>query len=157
MNLALTPCTPADRDFAFIVTEAAMRVYVEQAFGPWDADDQRRRFDEVFDSATYQRIVVDGVPAGILAVEDRPAEIFLARIFLLPAFQRRGIGSTLITALIDRARAEEKPLRLRVLRVNPAARRLYERLGFVVTESTPVHDYLEHPPSRPSPPELSVR
>jgi hypothetical protein len=69
-----------------------MRAYAEQAFGPWDADEQRRRFDEVFDSATYQRIVVDEVPAGILVVEDRPSEIFLARIFLLPAFQRRGIG-----------------------------------------------------------------
>jgi hypothetical protein len=41
-----------------------------------------------------------------------------------------------------------------VLRVNSAARRLYERLGFVVTGSTPVHDYLEYLPSRPGPPEL---
>jgi GNAT superfamily N-acetyltransferase len=144
MNVALTPCTPADRDFAFTVTEAAMRVYVEQAFGPWDPEDQRRRFDEAFDPATYQRIVVNGAPAGILVVEDRPAEIFLARIFLLPVFQRRGIGSVLIKGLIDRARAEEKPLRLRVLRVNSGARRLYERLGFVVTGSTTTHDYLEY-------------
>ena len=137
-------CTPADKDFAFEVTEAAMRSYVEQAFGPWDADDQRRRFDEVFDPSTYQRIVVDGAPAGIFVVENRPTEIYLARIFLLPAFQRRGIGSTLIRGLIDRARAEDKPLRLRVLRVNEAARRLYARFGFTVTESTPVHDYMKY-------------
>jgi GNAT superfamily N-acetyltransferase len=120
------------------------RAYVEQAFGPWDPNDQRRRFDEVFNAATYQRIVVDEVPAGILVVEDRPAEIFLARIFLLPAFQRRGVGSTRIKELIARARTEGRPLRLRVLRVNSAARRLYERLGFIVTGSTPVHDYLEY-------------
>jgi hypothetical protein len=31
-----------------------------------------------------------------------------------------------------------------VLRVNSAARRLYERLGFVATNSTPVHDYLDY-------------
>jgi GNAT superfamily N-acetyltransferase len=142
MRVALTSCTPADKEFAFTVTEAAMRVYVEQAFGPWDPNDQRRRFDEVFNAATYQRIMVDEVPAGILVVEDRPAEILLARIFLLPAFQRRGIGSALIKELIDRAGADRKPLRLRVLRVNVAARRLYERLGFVLTGSTAVHDYL---------------
>ena len=144
MDVILQSCTENDRDFAFAVTEAAMRPYVERAFGPWDADAQRRRFDEVFDPATYQRIVVDGMSAGILVVEDRPAEIFLVRIFLLPAFQRRGIGSTVIRELIDCAEAEGKPLRLRVLRVNSAARRLYERLGFVVTESTAVHDYLEY-------------
>jgi GNAT superfamily N-acetyltransferase len=137
MNVALTLCTPPDQDLVFAVTEAAMRPYVEQAFGPWDADEQRRRSDEAFDPATYRRIVVDGEPAGILVVEDRPSEIFLAKVFLLPAFQRRRIGSTLITALIDRAQAEGKPLRLRVLRVNSAARRLYERLGFKMTESTP--------------------
>jgi GNAT superfamily N-acetyltransferase len=144
MRITLGRCTAADKDFAFTVTEAAMRSYVEQAFGPWDSGDQRRRFDEVFNLATYQRIMVDGTAAGIFVVEDRPAEIFLARIVLLPVFQRRGIGSTLIKQLIDRARAEGKPLRLRVLRVNSAARRLYDRLGFNVTDSTPVHDCLEH-------------
>ena len=119
-----------------------MRGYVEQTFGHWDASDQRRRSDEV-DIASCRVIVVDGVRAGILAVDDRPHEIFLARIFVLPAFQRRGIGSTLIRFLMDRADAEKKPLRLRVLAVNPA-RRLYERLGFSVTQQTSERFYMEY-------------
>ncbi len=142
MLIHLERCSIQDKDFVLRVAEEAMREYVQEAFGMWDAAIQRRRLDEVFSPATHSLIVVDGVRAGLLVVEDRTSELFLAQIFLLKAFQRKGIGSTLIGGLIERARAEKKPLRLRVLRVNPA-RALYERLGFVVASSTPHHYYLE--------------
>ena len=142
MDIELAPFTTADRDFAFHVTEATMRTYVEEVFGHWDANDQRRRSDDN-DPANCRLIVVDGVRVGILVVEDQPDEIFLARIFVLPAFQRCGIGTALIRTLMERARAEDKPLRLRVLIVNPA-RRLYERLGFTVTQQTPERLYMEY-------------
>jgi ribosomal protein S18 acetylase RimI-like enzyme len=148
MDIVLEPCTASDADFAFRVTEETIRTYVEQAFGSWDVGVQRRRCDESFDPTTYRVIVVDGVRAGILAVEDRPFEIFLSKIFLLPTFQRRGIGSLLIRELIESAEASRKPMRLRVLRVNPA-RFLYERLGFHVTHSTPDHEYMEYPSTKP--------
>ena len=110
-----------------------MRAYVEQAFGSWDADIQRQRLEESFDPATYSLITIEKVRAGILVVEDRPSDLFLAKIFLLPEFQRRGIGTVLIGRLIEHATKERKPLRLRVLRVNAAARRLYARLVFALT------------------------
>lgn len=50
-----------------------------------------------------------------------------------PAWQRRGVGTSLVEAAL--AEAERRGLRkvgLRVLESNPAARRLYERCGFVV-------------------------
>ena len=142
MDVTLAPFTAEDRDFAFYVTEATMRAYVEQAFGRWDPEDQRRRSDEN-DPGSCRLILVDGVRAGILVVDDRPDEIFLARIFVLPEFQRRGVGSALIRLLMERADSEKKPLRLRVLVLNPA-RRLYERLGFTVTQQTPEHVYMEY-------------
>jgi ribosomal protein S18 acetylase RimI-like enzyme len=141
-GVTLAPFTTDDRDFAFHVTEATMRTYVEQAFGHWDANDQRRRSDEN-DHSICRLIMVDGVRAGILVVDDRPDEIFLARVFVLPAFQRHGIGSTVIRSLMARADSEKKPLRLRVLCVNPA-RRLYDRLGFAVTQQTPERFYMEY-------------
>lgn len=147
MHIGLLTCSADDREFVFRVTEDAMRSYVEQAFGSWDHDAQRRRSDESFDVASYRVIAVDDVPAGILVVEDRPLELFLSKIFLLPEFQRRGVGTNVIARLIERANMERKPLRLRVLRVNGAARRLYERLGLTVIRSTADHHYLEHLPS----------
>jgi hypothetical protein len=67
MHVALVPCSTGDKDFAFRVTEEAIRAYVEEAFGVWDASDQRRRLEESFDPSIYRLIVVDRVRAGILA------------------------------------------------------------------------------------------
>lgn len=146
MEITIEPSTIDDRDFAFRVTEEAMRTYVEQAFGSWDRDAQKRRSHEAFDPATCSLVVVDRERAGILVVEDRPLEIFLLKIFLLPRFQRQGIGSIVIGRLLERDRVVAKPLRLRVLHVNPA-RALYQRLGFVETSDTADHVYMEYAPA----------
>lgn len=50
-----------------------------------------------------------------------------------------GIGSALIGAICDEARARgHSAVRLEVVDSNPRARALYERLGFVVTQETPI-------------------
>jgi ribosomal protein S18 acetylase RimI-like enzyme len=74
----------------------------------------------------------------VIGVERRVTEIFLSQIELLPAFQGQGIGSQLITDLMDEARQQNLPITLQVLKVNPA-QRLYQRLGFVVTGETATH------------------
>lgn len=75
-------------------------------------------------------IEVDGAPAGRLRVVRFRDRIFLGGIQLHPAFQSRGIGTQLITALIDESSAIGKPLHLDVDKINLRARSLYERLGF---------------------------
>lgn len=50
-----------------------------------------------------------------------------------PEVRGRGIGAALVTAAVEHARHEgRRRIRLRVLATNTPARRLYERLGFVV-------------------------
>lgn len=142
MNITLEPASPADEAYVFQVTDETMRQYVEQTFGVWDPDFQRRRSREMFDPETCRIVVADRQRAGLLVVEDTRDQIFLAKIYIRPPFQRQGIGSWLITQLIAQAHATQRPLRLRVLRVNPA-RSLYERLGFVVVESSDTHHAME--------------
>ena len=66
--------------------------------------------------------------------DDRGGEvdIELRNDFLLPEFQRRGIGSRLVTDVHGLARSKGKGVRLTVIRCNPA-KKLYDRLGFAVT------------------------
>ena len=64
----------------------------------------------------------------MLDVEHRPAEIYLSRIEIHPDYQGRGIGTRLITALIDEARQRGQDLVLDVLSVKHRARALYRRL-----------------------------
>jgi ribosomal protein S18 acetylase RimI-like enzyme len=129
--VTLRQATPADSEFLFELHVAAMRGYIEATWG-WNEAWQREYFDRKFDPAQRQVIQVDGEDAGVLAVEERNHELYLALIELLPAYQGRGIGSDLVTQLQARARAYHLPLTLHVLKTNTPARRLYLRLGFVI-------------------------
>jgi len=60
-------------------------------------------------------------------------------------YQRRGIGSHLIERLLAEARSARLPLRLRVLRLDPACA-LYQRMGFKIVEETPERYFIEHSP-----------
>ncbi len=57
----------------------------------------------------------------------------------LPEYQRRGVGSAVIKDVNREATEQELPVTLGVLKVNPRAQALYEKLGFVVNGETETH------------------
>jgi ribosomal protein S18 acetylase RimI-like enzyme len=62
----------------------------------------------------------------------RRNELRIECLAVAPAMRGRGIGTALLSATDDRARAEGlQAVTLEVVDVNPHARRLYERQGFV--------------------------
>ena len=78
-----------------------------------------------------QVIEVDGRPTGLWKLWRREEAWWILQVQLMPEHQRRGIGGALIRGLQAEAREAGMPLKLMVLKANPALR-LYERLGFVV-------------------------
>jgi ribosomal protein S18 acetylase RimI-like enzyme len=78
---------------------------------------------------------------GWLHVLEAAGSIELHQIYLAPAQQRRGIGTSILRALQARAAAAGRPLCLNVLINNPA-RRLYERLGFRIQRSDAVKHHM---------------
>jgi ribosomal protein S18 acetylase RimI-like enzyme len=54
----------------------------------------------------------------------------IADIAVLPAHRRRGLGDAILTALIDRIRAEAPPGAWVTLLADPPGRGLYARHGF---------------------------
>jgi ribosomal protein S18 acetylase RimI-like enzyme len=141
MRWTLRPTTADDRDFLFALHRAAMRPYVDATWG-WDDDEQARMFDQNFDPAGQQIVQLDGVDAGMLAVEETDDEICLDVIEIHPRFQRRGLGTEVIRSVLARGAATGKPVTLRVLHTNPRARSLYERLGFQAFREIETHAYL---------------
>jgi ribosomal protein S18 acetylase RimI-like enzyme len=141
MQWTLRPTTADDRDFLFALHRAAMRPYVDATWG-WDDAEQARMFDQNFDPASHEIVRLDGVDAGMLAVEETDEEIWLAVIEIHPRFQRRGLGTEIIQSVLDRGAAAGKPVTLRVLHTNPRARSLYERLGFQAFREIETHAYL---------------
>jgi ribosomal protein S18 acetylase RimI-like enzyme len=128
MAIALRPATPADSEFCFRLHKAAMGAYVAAVWG-WDERIQRDFHARAFAPDRWQIITVDGVDAGMLHVEQRPTEIYLARIEVHPDHQGSGIASRLIRGLLRQARRQGRDLTLDVLVVNRRAQALYRRLG----------------------------
>jgi ribosomal protein S18 acetylase RimI-like enzyme len=139
MKLSFRPAVAEDESFLYDLHGQAMRAYVEETFGPWDEDWQRDYFHRHFQAHVLAIIQVDGQDAGVLYLQERTEEFYIADIEILPAYQRRGIGSTVIRGVIEEAGRQGKPVALQVLKSNRAARSLYQRLGFGVTGENDTH------------------
>ena len=112
-----------------------MEQYVEATWG-WDESIQRQRQQEEFAARAYQIIEIAGQSVGTCIVERQPDCFYLSGLYILPEYQKREIGSLVLKGLLSEGQAHKLPVRLRVLKVNPDAQRLYERNGFVVTDET---------------------
>jgi len=145
MPYSLRPAIESDLEPMMRIGHEGIRPYVEQLW-VWDQADQERRFRESFDPATISIVRIQDRDVGYLKVEYHDDHVFLAGIYLDREYRDHGIGSELVVDLLNSCRNLRKPLRLRVLRPNPA-QRLYRRLGFHPIEETETHIYMEAPPS----------
>jgi ribosomal protein S18 acetylase RimI-like enzyme len=143
--LSFRPATADDYEYLYRLNEATMREYAEQTYGPWDESVARRIFAERFRPVSTRIVVIDGRDVGMLEVLPTETGLQLANIRIAPEHQGRGIGTRLITGVLRDAHARGLSVTLRVLKVNPA-RRLYERLGFVVIGETATYHLMQARP-----------
>jgi GNAT superfamily N-acetyltransferase len=157
-SLTLRPVTPYDQQFLLSVYDSTRSLELGQVEWPegqkevfvkWQFELQRREYDARFPNADYLIILVDGRPAGRIWIGRDDEQIRLLDIALLPEFQNRGAGTSLLRLLIDEATRKGKPLRHMVFVLNNDAHRFYERLGFVVIEDLGAYKHMEWRPSEP--------
>jgi ribosomal protein S18 acetylase RimI-like enzyme len=136
----LRPAAAGDIEFAWRLYELLMRARTE-ALIAWRAERQREVVENAARSGGMRMIVAEGEACGWLHVHEAADSIELHQLYLAPAWQGRGIGTSILGALQRQAAASQRPLRLNVL-VNNPARRLYERLGFRIERSDPIKHYM---------------
>ena len=144
----LRPAVQADYNFIWQLVVTTMREYVAAIWG-WNEDWQMGRFRGNFDIAKWQIVEVEGQDAGAVATSRETAgseNIHLDNIYLLPLYQRRGIGGEIVQDLVKEASVTHKSLVLNVLKSNPNAKRLYERLGMVVASENEERWFLSTAP-----------
>jgi ribosomal protein S18 acetylase RimI-like enzyme len=151
MSIQFRSATKEDYDFLYNLTVATMKEYVAAIWG-WDENWQQSYFRQIFPNKSWQVIVIDSVDVGAYVVEERPEEIYLANLYILPNFQKRGIGTKVVRCIQKRANELGVPVALDVLRSNPDARRLYERLGFQTVTQTAERFIMRLDPSSPASP-----
>jgi GNAT superfamily N-acetyltransferase len=131
-----------DAPLFYSVIDRTMRQFIIDTWGKWDEERVQKESQEHSISPNAQIIEVQGMPAGVFLVDRHSTYIELQQIYLLPEYQRQGIGTKLIQGLITEAQQLQIPVRLRVLVVN-SAKNIYEQLGFIVTEETSEFFFME--------------
>jgi len=130
LSLTWRGATPEDTAFLLELTDATIRGYVLESGG---MEERIRPWLEERNAVMEWSIVLwNGEPVGAIACKRWPTIIHLLSIHVVPERQGQGIGTAMLQRLLTWADVLQLPIGLEVLKVNPDARRLYERLGFVV-------------------------
>ena len=144
-EIRLRPASERDRRFAYEVKRAALGPYVAQVWG-WDEDFQQEFHARDWAVRRPEIVVCDGVDIGTVQFVRGEADYHVGELYLLPEYQRRGIGSRILQGLTSTADAEAVPVLLEVIKVNPA-RSLYERHGFEICGETGTHYLMRRGPA----------
>ena len=131
-----------DVDFTFAVKEAAFREYVEKVWG-WDGADQRELHELRFASQDARIIQYKGIDVGYFSTSATADRVRINQIFILPEYQRKGLGSACMRLIVSDARAQKKVVRLQVLKINTRAIAFYDRLGFSIVDEDDTHVQME--------------
>lgn len=130
----------ANEDESFLYAVYASTRQAEIAALPWPPEAkagflrtqfeaQRKHYASVYPAAEHSIVAIEGEPAGRLYVDRQASQILIVDLTLLPEFQGRGIGRSLVSALQHEAASSGKTLTGSVARWNPAAV-FWQRMGF---------------------------
>ncbi|OKJ78790.1 acetyltransferase [Streptomyces sp. CB02460] len=144
----LRPATPGDLEDIVELRAVVMRPDLVR-LGRYDEHRVRQRMRDSYVPEHTSVVVVDGRFAGCVTLKPYEDGWCLESFFLDAALQGRGIGSGVLRRLLARTDAEGVPVRLNVLQ-GSAARRLYERHGFVTEREDPVDVFMVRWPCSPS-------
>ncbi|MGW4560869.1 N-acetyltransferase family protein [Streptomyces sp. NPDC004561] len=140
----LRSAVAADIEVIAELRATVMRADLER-LGRYDEHRVRQRLRDSFSSRHTSVIVVDGGLGGCVTVRPAGDGQWLEHFYLAPECQGRGLGSAVLGAVLERADAQGTAVRLNVLQ-GSAARRLYERHGFVVESQDPVDVFMVRRP-----------
>lgn len=154
MNITYRPITENDLEFLYQVyastreEELSVVDWSEQEledFLRMQFDLQHKQWMKNYDRAAFDIILFDGIPAGRLYVDRWKKEIRIIDIALLTEFRRKGIGSRIMSQLVEEADQANKILSLHVEMNNPAMG-LYLNLGFKSIQDVGVYFLMEKLP-----------
>lgn len=134
MTFSLRPATLEDLPAMKALAHEGLRPHLEPHFG-WDEEEHDRGFAEHFEPEFISIVQVERHDVGYFKLVDEEEAILLEGIYFHTNSRKMGLGTAVITSLLEQAEHAGKRLRLRVWKSNPAAR-LYRRLGFEVAEES---------------------
>ncbi len=117
-----------------------------ERLGRYDEHRVRQRLRDSLSPRHTSIILVDGELAGSITLRPTTDRQWLEHFYLAPHCQGRGLGSAILRSILEQTDAQGATVGLNVLQ-GSAARRLYERHGFVMESEDPVDVFMVRPPS----------
>ena len=118
-----------------------------ERLGRYDEHRVRQRLRDSLSPQHTSIILVDGGFAGSITLRPSDDRQWLEHFYLAPHCQGRGLGSAILRSILEQTDAQGATVSLNVLQ-GSAARRLYERHGFVMESEDPVDVFMVRPPSQ---------
>jgi GNAT superfamily N-acetyltransferase len=140
----LRPAEDADVELIAELRAVTMRPDLER-IGRFDPDRVRQRLRNGFAAEHTWVIEVEGEFGGCIALRPDIDAHWLEHFYLDPRWQGKGIGSAVLSKLLERCDREHLVVRVNVLHGSPA-QRLYERHGFTVVTENPVDIFMLRTP-----------
>ena len=109
----------ADQDWLFDLFRLTMQNYIDKAWG-WDELLQREGFITSLPARNFQILQCENERVGSFHLTEKAEYILLDMILVVPAEQRRGYGRYMMQQVKQRSVSSGRPLRLGVLKTNPA-------------------------------------
>jgi ribosomal protein S18 acetylase RimI-like enzyme len=125
-SLNWLPAQPCHLLTTYRIKQQALAPHLAKAWG-WNEDAQWNFHCQHFVVSQTWLLQIKGSTIGYLEARAEPQALFLINLMLLPSHQQLGWGGQIIRQL----QSQHPRIDLEVLRVNVAARRFYERWGFV--------------------------
>jgi ribosomal protein S18 acetylase RimI-like enzyme len=144
MKIAVRIAMEEDRAAIWSLYESAMKRHIESIWG-WDQAWQIAYFEQAFSASSTFVVEIDAQFGGYLQLDLGEREVYLSMIILTPVARSRRIGAKLLAQLNTVSQQAGLTLRLRVFRINVAARRFYEREGWRVNGEDDVAFSMTHP------------
>ena len=143
MDVTFRRCEYTDLDFILELKRLGMKWYIEKIYG-WDEDIQKEKtLQELDNNINNMRIIVScNKDIGVTTFNSEIEYNEVGLLIVHPEFQGRGIATSIINEYIKSSKKEQKRIIIKTFKENPA-RRLYERLGFVLYKEDKTHVYLE--------------
>lgn len=118
---------PADMGWLYQTFKRTMQDFISDTWG-WDELLQEHSFFENLPAKSFA-IATQANDVGALNLREKADYLWLEMVLVLPDYQGRGIGRLMLEYAQDKAIEAKKPLRLSVLKLNPA-HNFYRHMGF---------------------------
>ena len=102
-------------------------------------------YKDEFDPSKIEVIELKGVPVGRLRVV-REDDIYIGGFQILPEYRGLGIGTSVLSDLIEESEQTGMVITLEVFTDNTSAIQLYQKLGFKITAETEKQQIMKYEP-----------